>query len=695
MPKGQKQNNYCSCHISSDENILKRNVDSSFCYKCSCILIKDSNGNIYHTLKPKQKIKETDINSKDIIISMRQCTELGYPFLNEEYNMTPEENNNKEKIYKSLDLYFNYRKMIIVNLQKMVKMFDFSDLIFYQSLFYLDHFLSHKMTDEITEKEILYYLVGYFLCSAKARETDIYEPSFDSFCSIDKKRYLNVEKIAYYEILCLKNIKYNIFSYSAYDWLSELISIGYVFDCEVNKNNTMIIINGHRHSLVNVINKYVMKILLKITTQKIFMKFSPMYIAFSLILLAREKYLDEKLIRPELFNELLNLYGVNFKDFKKCYKEIKAQLEEKHKEEEDEKNDFDSKQLISEDTHGTSEKNENLEKKEKKSKKSKKAPPPIMVDGEEENEEDKEKEKDTTQNGDKTNTDNDNYNDNIIIFEENNEENNHYDPNELKLDLNINEDAFKHGTSEERNRLRSSLEVAHIKIKNSNKIYINCNTSENNLSKINSYLEQNKNHTKHHSAKKTPHNGRDSINNLKLGSSFQDIDNNYNKPLDTHRKILKPIKIFKVSNSTDNKRYSIQNTEDTNNSNYNLKKREGGNSMKKSLFGENLNSARNHNNNLVPHITGLKNLIKEDSNNSFEENKNETNYNSINNNEEYSQRNRYKSKSKYKNHLIGKEVKVIKNYKRNQSSNKDHMLKNSMNTNNIISSINNIPRKMF
>ena len=58
-------------------------------------------------------------------------------------------------------------------------MLDFSDLIFFQTLFYIDNYLSHKMTEEFSEKKILYYLVGYFLCSSKLKETDIYEPSLD------------------------------------------------------------------------------------------------------------------------------------------------------------------------------------------------------------------------------------------------------------------------------------------------------------------------------------------------------------------------------------------------------------------------------------------------------------------------------------------------------------------------------------
>ena len=45
--------------------------------------------------------------------------------------------------------------------------------------------------------------------------------------------------------------------------------------------------------------------------------------------ISREKYLDKNSINPKLFNKLINLYGVIFNDYRKCYKELKAEIEEK------------------------------------------------------------------------------------------------------------------------------------------------------------------------------------------------------------------------------------------------------------------------------------------------------------------------------------------------------------------------------
>lgn len=222
--------------------------------------------------------------------------------------------------------------MLLLKLQKLMKTFDYCDMVFYQTLFYLDNYLSHIMTGDMTEKTVLYYLVGFFLCAVKFKETDIYEPSLDSFFDLSKGNYLSMERIAYYEVLCLKTIDYNVFSYSAYDWISQLVSNGIIFNCEINNNTEVILIKGHRHSLVNTINKYAVKLLLNITFKNLFFKYPPMYIAFSLVQIAREKYIDSSMIREKLFAKLIKLYGIKFEDYKKCYEEIVTEMKETNEE---------------------------------------------------------------------------------------------------------------------------------------------------------------------------------------------------------------------------------------------------------------------------------------------------------------------------------------------------------------------------
>ena len=671
MSKDLKDNKYCNCQIYSDKNIIKPNKNYSFCEKCGSILIKDGNNNICYTIKPKQKQKPIEFNPIEIIKSMKKKTDLDYPNLNNEYNIGEGDKYNKENIIKSINLYLKHRKMIILTLQKMMKMLDFSDLIFFQTLFYIDNYLSHNMTEDFSEKKILYYLVGYFLCSAKLKETDIYEPSLDSFCCLKKKIYLTVEKIAYYEVICLQSIKYNVFSYSAYDWICELNTVGYVFNCEINKNNSIILINGHRHSILNTISKYALKTLLNVTIKDIFIKYSPMYIAFSLIQIAREKYIDKKNIYPKLYYNLISLYGVNYKDYRNCYKELKNEIEEKQIESNEildtekkiNKDILDNellKKISNDDTSATSnyckmDKNVVVSNKLKSSNVIPSIPflKENLIKMDEKKEEIKNEKNDN----------NENKNDNI-------------DNNNDELILNLNDDEPKSISDE--NKVKSSNELNHILPKNKNKLFIDCNNnaykSNSNLPKINLLFES--------SIKQTDiTNDKTNAQNLKYSSSKQVVINN--KFLKTNQKTLNPIKKKNTMIVSDNKRYFQSNF--SNNKASGFKPKEDLDSMKKSLFCGNTNNNNKRNSkeaivildntrnkmkssSMMPQIHNLENLVQEDIKDIRdikEEIKN--NYNDINNDNK--KREKCKSKEKSKNNLVGKETKTIVSNRRNQSTN--------------------------
>ena len=334
-----RQSKICNCQISSNKDILKSGCNQSFCDKCGCILLKETEGNIFYTLKAKQNRFPCDLSPITIIKNMKKKTEEEYPFIYQEFNVNKADKYIKDKELKSINLYLKKRKMLLLKLQKLMKEFDYCDIIFYQCLFYLDTYLSHKTTEDFSDKKFLYYLIGYFICSAKFKETDIYEPSFDAFYDLSRGIYLSIDKIAYYEALCLKEINYNVFSYSAYDWASQLMANGIVFNCEIDKDNEIIIISGHRHLLINSINKYIIKMILNLTGKSIFFKYAPMYLAFSLIQISREKFLDKTTIKPKLFFNLVNAYGINPDDYKECYEEVVKEIKESSNQE----NDIDKK----------------------------------------------------------------------------------------------------------------------------------------------------------------------------------------------------------------------------------------------------------------------------------------------------------------------------------------------------------------
>ena len=337
MSKAKKQQKYCNCQTSTDKAILNEKVDYSFCQKCGCVLLKSQEGAIYYTLKSKQKRQPYDLSPIELIKHMKKKTEEEFPYIYEEFNVNKNDKHIKDKSVKSINVYLKYRKMILSKLQKLIKTFDYCDRSFYQTLFFLDAYFSHKISEDMSEKIILYYLIGYFLCAVKFKETDIYEPTLDSFFDLSKGIYFSIDKIAYYEVVCLRSINFNVFAYSAYDWISQLISNGIVFNCEVNNKTEVILIKGHRHSLLNTINKYAIKLLLHLTNKNLFFKYSPMHIAMSLIQITREKFIDKTLIKPKLFSKLINLYGINQKDYEKCYDEIKSDIKESNLENDKEK----------------------------------------------------------------------------------------------------------------------------------------------------------------------------------------------------------------------------------------------------------------------------------------------------------------------------------------------------------------------
>ena len=324
MLKNTDKSKICNCEIPFNKEILQSHINHSFCQKCGSILIKSVSGNIYYTIKPIKKQKEIELDPITIIKSMKRKTEENFPHIYNSYNYCDSLHNsiNEEK----LNIYLKNRKTLILKLQKLYKIFDFCDMTFFQCLFYLDTYLRNDIYENMSEKTLLYNLVGYFLCSVKLGEKDICEPPLESFFNISKNIYLSPTKIAHYEEFCLKRINYNIFIYSAYDWITQLISNGIIFNNEIDENNEIIHINGHRHTLVNVLNKFCMKLLLRLTTKNCFFKYSPMYIALSIIKLSREKYINKNMIKTKLFHKLLDLYGVNHSSFKECYEELKSEL---------------------------------------------------------------------------------------------------------------------------------------------------------------------------------------------------------------------------------------------------------------------------------------------------------------------------------------------------------------------------------
>jgi hypothetical protein len=85
---------------------------------------------------------------------------------------------------------------------------------------------------------------------------------------------------------------------------------GYIFDGEIDNNNNEIRKDIHSYSF---------KLLITITPKNIFIKYSPMYNAISIVQICREDKIDKNRINNELFNKLLFIYNIKYKDYENCY----------------------------------------------------------------------------------------------------------------------------------------------------------------------------------------------------------------------------------------------------------------------------------------------------------------------------------------------------------------------------------------
>ena len=210
MAENQKCINipFCS-HTKKSEEFNTNNIIYTFCCQCGCISIKNDN-QFYDTIKTKQKQKSVEINPIMTMNNMIKRQNSVYPNLDNIYNLDINDTiENISKLKDTISIYFFKRKILLLYLQNMTRKFNFSDLSFYHCLFLVDLYLSHNITEEMTEEDLLYILIGFFLISSKFKETDIYEPELGEFNNIGSNVILSSEKIILNEIKCLKLLNYN------------------------------------------------------------------------------------------------------------------------------------------------------------------------------------------------------------------------------------------------------------------------------------------------------------------------------------------------------------------------------------------------------------------------------------------------------------------------------------------------------
>ena len=250
---------------------------------------------------------------------------------------TPPKTKKKKKLTKLLfddDIFEKYsriRNRILIYIHNLCTKMEYNDSSFYFSLYLLDTYLSRIISDEITDRELFLVVLGFFLISSKYIEDDIFEPELQIFCNIEKSILLTIEEIRESEVQCLTLINHNMYIYSVYDWITILLSNGIVFEEELS----------NKEELDNIYS-YTQKLLTNLTSKIYFCKYSSIQIAFTIIQLSREKYLNKDLkLSEKIFNLLLNLYEINFSDYEECYNFIKKDMSNETEEESYEESDID------------------------------------------------------------------------------------------------------------------------------------------------------------------------------------------------------------------------------------------------------------------------------------------------------------------------------------------------------------------
>lgn len=303
---------YClHSKISKEYNI--NSVTYLYCLECGNISIKHNNNFIY-TIKPKQKQKKAEVNPIIVIRKMKENQNITFPNIDNIYNI-----NHKieklEDITKKVYIYSQKRKLLLYYLQNITKKLSYSDLSFYHTLFFIDLYFTHNIKEDMTEEELLYLLIGFFLVASKFYETDIFEPEMYNFNNINSGILLSSKLLLLYEMNCLKFLNYNIISYSTFEWLNVITSNGYIFEGEIDNSD-----------YINEIHLYTLKLLIALTPKIIFIKYSPLYNAIAIVQIGRENKIGERKINKELFMKLLLLYDIDNKIYEKCYKDMKEVL---------------------------------------------------------------------------------------------------------------------------------------------------------------------------------------------------------------------------------------------------------------------------------------------------------------------------------------------------------------------------------
>ena len=279
-------------------NIIKseeKNISYKYCSNCGIVIIKNKNSDIYLS-KPITMEKVLIEDPIKIYKLMRK--------------------QDKDFSYISPTIWYaNKRKKVLSILKKLNNKLKHSESTLYKALFYLDKTLKNFYEVDITDEQLLYYIVSFFMIAVKFNESGIFNLKIKNIISLNELNNLDEQKMLHYEIQCLKIMNYSLIVYSVYDWLSLFLNNGIILEDEIFGTNKNFI------NSIYTTSNYILQILIN---KILFAKYSPFQIAMSIIHIIRDKYIGKYHI--ENFQYLQKLYHCSFKEYESCYNDIKEIL---------------------------------------------------------------------------------------------------------------------------------------------------------------------------------------------------------------------------------------------------------------------------------------------------------------------------------------------------------------------------------
>ena len=269
--------------------------------------------------KIKKNFLQYNLNSKNFNLFKKVFKNIHYK--NEiDYNTIFKNIKKQEEIYykklsiisnqiikDNINIYLNIRNNIMAICYNFNKILELHENSLYSSIVFIDNIIK-TYDKKLNEKKI--YLICLICCfySLKfveddAPEMDIIELNEFSENYYDKNEYL------YYEVLCLKILKYNLNIPTLFDYVNIINLIGVYF---YDENNVFIDKNNF-----NLIVKNLMK---KIFFSDLSFLYEHYLIAFCIFELARNKY---NLNNPEKLKKFKNKFNIhNENKYNKCKNDI-------------------------------------------------------------------------------------------------------------------------------------------------------------------------------------------------------------------------------------------------------------------------------------------------------------------------------------------------------------------------------------